>query len=117
MDDEIIYRKKKMKPGEVVALYNIHVQKRSKFKNKDRTADNTRRNINSEIAANPPAVLAVRSAKTERCVCLGRSPHVFLKSGRHFKILRTWRENLSKFHPEDPQILRATVHNSDTQAT
>jgi hypothetical protein len=81
--------KKRKKPAEALALYNIHMQKSRTFKNKDRTADNTTRNINSESAANPPAMLAVRSANTERCVCLGRSPHVFPKYMSHLKILRT----------------------------
>jgi hypothetical protein len=96
MADKIIYLKKEKKErkkekitGEVVVWYNIHVQKSIKFKNKDRTADNITRNINSESAANTPAMLAVKFANTERRVCLGRGPHVFLKYRSHLKILGT----------------------------
>jgi hypothetical protein len=48
---------------------------------------------------------------------LGRGPQVFQKCRSKLKILDTWRENLSKFHTKDPQILRATVQNSDTRTT
>jgi hypothetical protein len=77
------------KPGEVVAWYNTNVQKSSEFKNKDRTAENIKRNITNESAADTPAMLAVRFANTERCVCLGRGPQVFQKCRSKLKILDT----------------------------
>jgi hypothetical protein len=75
-----------------------------------------KKNYTSESAANPGAMLAVRFANTERCVCLGRGQQVFQNCRINLKILSTIRESWSKFHTDDPQILRVTVQNSDARA-